>query len=310
MEHAQPPSEELIRCPDCGGSRRVLAGRGWRRWIAACPYCDGGFVTRTTIQERDTMEAQQRNRAIAISVGALFGAPLIAWGLTQLWSRLRSRPTNLDQLVERTGAPPAFVPFARVSRFIESRNNPHAARGLPELVPKPGQVPDWLSRSKALRESAAAAASYDRNIDNVSASPFKRELWVGGTYGLYNQIPTIALAPWFNTPELASGKVGPLDLFDPNGATVMWIDQLRRIQKTPHWQQLPPEERTFWALRRGLAGLDVLGDWQLATDRAQQSRANVENAIEVHKVDVPPNFMDQLVPDEWPDYPGARELWP
>jgi hypothetical protein len=218
-----------------------------------------------------------------------------------------ARSPGYDRLLARTGAPAELKPLAAIQRYTESRGNPKAGLGRPELFPwwaEPRNAP----REQQEHESNAAATGYDNNADEYGESPYPRRMWIFGSGGPYGLIPSSALAPWRDTDELRRGRVTPYDVFNPWRATVFFVDYVFRLVKRAEFRSLAPEHRTILAIKRGLASPGLLADHGETQIRSRTVR---RRAIEAAgSVGLPESVLEQRVPLEWPDYPGARELVP
>ena len=189
-----------------------------------------------------------------------------------------ARSPGYERLLARTGAPEELQILAALQRYTESRGNPKAGLGQPELYPwwaEPRNAP----RDKQVAESKNAADGYDRNAEAYGESPYPRRMWIFGTGGPYGLLPSSALAPWRDTDELRRGKVTPYDVFNPWRATVFFVDYVRRVI-----------DRVIG--ESGTAALQV-GLW------------NLVDALGMREDD-----LSTRVPVAWPDYLGARELVP
>lgn len=217
-----------------------------------------------------------------------------------------ARAPSYDRLLTRTGAPAELKVLAALQRYTESRGNPKTGLGRTELFPSWAE-PRNAPREQQVHESDAAARGYDEN-PAYAESPFPRRMWIFGSGGPYGLIPSSALAPWRGTDELRRGRVTPYDVFNPWRATVFFVDYVYRIVKRPEFRSLPAQHQTVLALKRGLASPN------LAADHAEthaRSRSVQRRAIEAAQaLGIPQSALEQRVPLDWPDYPGARELVP
>ena len=228
-------------------------------------------------------------------MGGFFGAALFA-----------ARRPSWDRLLRKTGAPRELATLAAIQRYTESRGNPKAGLGRPELFPKWAE-PRNAPRDTQVAESNNAAAGYDRNKDAYMESPYPRIMWIFGTGGAYGMLPSSALAPWRDTDELRRGKVTPYDVFNPWRSTVFFVDYVHRLVKR-FFDDLPEREQTIMALKRGMASPDLVLDYRFEKARSRRSRENSLKAIDALGLDE--SILDTRVPAHWPDYPGARELVP
>ena len=175
-----------------------------------------------------------------VAIGSLLGIGIYA-----------ARRPSYDRLVERTGAPDVIKILAAIQRQTESRGNPKAGLGRPELFPWWAE-PRNASRERQEAESAAAERGYEYNRDSYGESPFPKRMWIFGSGGPYGMLPSTALGPWRNTEELRAGKVTPYDVFNPWRSTVFFVDYAYRLA-TKHLKNLEPADRTLLALKRGMA---------------------------------------------------------
>jgi hypothetical protein len=218
-----------------------------------------------------------------------------------------ARAPSYDRLLARTGAPRELKILAALQRYTESRGNPRAGLGRPELFPwwaEPRNAP----REQQDNESEAAATGYDRNAESYGESPYPRRMWVFGSGGPYGLIPASALAPWRSTDPLRRGKVTPYDVFNPWRSTVFFVDYVHRLVKRPEFRSLPAHHRTILALKRGLASPGLLAD---TGEHEPRSRTIRRRAIEAAgTLGITEDELYTQVPLEWPDYPGAQDLVP
>lgn len=230
----------------------------------------------------------------AAALGGLVGS--IVW---------MARAPNYDRLLARTGAPVELRPLAALQRYTESRGNPKAGLGRPELFPGWAEPRNAL-REEQIAESDAAAVAYDRNQDAYIESPYPRRMWIFGSGGPYGLIPANALAPWRRTDTLRRGKVTPYDVFNPWRATVFLVDYVKRLVDRPAFRDLPPSSRNLLALKRGLASPDLVADYEEHRARSRTVRRKAGEAAKA--VGLHEDVLYTKVPLVWPDYPGATRL--
>ena len=233
-------------------------------------------------------------------LGALVvsGAAGLAW-----WS---VRSPSWDDMVRRTGAPREVARFAELQRYTESRGNPKAGLGRPELFPWWAEPRRSAGKAERDNESAAALEAYERNASAYGESPFRKPAWVFGSGGAYGLIPANALAPFRDTDALRRGLVGPHDVFDPWRSTVLFVDMIRRLIARDEFTELPPVARNWLAIKRGLASPTLMADHAETKERSRTVRQRADEAAEAAGLD--PSFLRTRVPNVWPDYRGAQEL--
>lgn len=207
----------------------------------------------------------------------------------------------------RTGAPPELEALAAVQRYTESRGNPKAGLGRPELFPW-WTEPRNARREQQLAESEAAATAYDRNRDAYIESPYPRRMWIFGSGGPYGLIPANALAPWRGTDALRRGRVTPYDIFNPWRATVFFVAYVHRLVARDEFRNLPASSRNLLALKRGCASPSLVDDYE---EHKARSRAVRRRAIEATEaLGLAEDVLYRKVPLDWPNYRGATELVP
>ncbi|WP_346017006.1 hypothetical protein [Pseudenhygromyxa sp. WMMC2535] len=231
-----------------------------------------------------------------VTLGGLLGAMVIS-----------ARRPAWEILLRRAGAPRELWPFAAIQRYTESRGNPKAGLGRPELFPAWAE-PRNASRAQQLNEADAAASAYDRNAEAYAESPYPRQMWVFGSGGAYGLLPANALAPWQDTDALRRGKVTPYDVFNPWRSTVFFLEYVRRLIGKSSFTSLPERSRTFMALKRGMASPALVSDVNEQKTRSQTSRKNATKALK--SLGLREDYLDQPVPLDWPNYRGGLELVP
>ena len=233
-----------------------------------------------------------------LGAAAIAGAAGVAWWAVQ--------DPSWERLLARTGAPRELARFAALQRYTESRGNPKAGLGRPELVPPWAEPNRAASKASRDHESAAALEAYERNAYAYADSPFRKPSWVFGSGGPYGLIPANALAPFRDTLELARGQVGPFDVFDPWKSTVLFVDYVHRLIGREEFSRLPAEAKNWLAIKRGMAAPSLMADHAETQERSRTVRARADEAALAVGLD--PAFLRDRVPEVWPNYPGAREL--
>ncbi len=234
--------------------------------------------------------------AAGVGLASLVGAVVYA-----------ARSPGYERFVARTGAPRELQTLAAIQRYTESRGNPKAGLGRPELFPWWAE-PSNAAREKQVAESNAAAKGYDRNADSYGESPYPRRMWIFGSGGPYGLLPSSALAPWRGTDDLRRGKVTPYDVFNPWRATVFFTDYVYRLVRRAEFRNLPPGARNLLALKRGLASPGLVGDFEERQARSRSVRSRAIQAAE--SLGIREDKLYQKMPLAWPDYLGATELVP
>gem|GEM_PF-5998141 len=218
-----------------------------------------------------------------------------------------SRAIGWDAAVRKTGAPEELVMLARVQRFTESRGNWRRGLGRPERFPSWAEPRD-APQAQAVAESKAAEMAYDRNVRAYSESPYPRSMWIFGSGGAYGLLPGNALGPWRGTEALARGAVSPYDVFNKWRSTVFFVDYVYRLTQKAAFRELPVQEQTLLALKRGLASPRLVGDYEEVNPRSRTSRRNSLNALRA--LGLSEDVLNRQMPLVWPGYPGATELVP
>jgi hypothetical protein len=221
---------------------------------------------------------------------------------------LAARSPSYDRLLARTGAPPELKILGALQRYTESRGNPKAGLGRPELFPWWAEPRASARREDQLAESEAAAIAYDRNKEAYLESPYPRRMWIFGSGGPYGLIPANALAPWRGTDDLRRGKVTPYDIFNPWRATVFFVDYVKRLVDRSEFRSLPEGSRNVLALKRGLAQPSLVADYDEQNARSRSIRRAATEAAQALGLDE--DLLYTKVPISWPNYPGAARLVP
>ncbi|MFV8755741.1 hypothetical protein ACNOYE_34755 [Nannocystaceae bacterium ST9] len=234
----------------------------------------------------------------ALGATVVGGAAGLAW-----WS---ARSPSWDNLVRRTGAPRELAKFAALQRYTESRDNPKAGLGRPELFPWWAEPRRSAGKAEQDQESAAALEAYERNAASYGESPYRKPAWVFGSGGAYGLIPANALASFRDSDPLRRGTVGPYDVFDPWKSTVLFADYVYRLIHRDEFAELPSVARNWLAVKRGLASPSLMADHAETKERSRTVRQRADEAAEAVGLD--PAFLRDRVPNVWPDFPGAVEL--
>jgi hypothetical protein len=230
----------------------------------------------------------------AAAVGAGFGA--LVWA---------ARSPSYERLLARTGVPKELQALAALQRYTESRGNPKAGLGRPELFPwwaEPRNAP----REEMDNEAEAAEIAYDRNKDAYLESPYPRRMWVFGAGGPYGLIPANALAPWRGTDTLRRGRVTPYDIFNPWRATVFFVDMVRRLMDRSEYRNLSSGSKNILAVKRGLAAPSLMADDDELKARSRTVRRKAIGAAKASGLNE--DVIYTRIPDDWPNYPGATRL--
>ena len=218
-----------------------------------------------------------------------------------------ARRPGYDRLLRRTGAPAQLRWLAAIQRYTESRGNPKAGLGRPELFPwwaEPRNAPRHVQEA----ESDAAERGYEYNQKSYGESPYPKRMWIFGSGGPYGMLPSTALGPWRHTDDLRRGKVTPYDVFNPWRATVFFVDYAYRLTQREDFRSMPPVERNLLALKRGMASPKLVADYREQQTRSRTSRRKAEEAIDA--LGLGEKVLHTQIPLDWPSYRGARELVP
>jgi len=89
-----------------------------------------------------------------------------------------------------------------------------------------------------------------------------------GSGGLYGFLPTTALSS-------CASWCDPAWIFDPQISTLLLAEYARSIQRN-YLSRLPPEKRTWLAVRKSMAGLEYLYDVDDQLDASRRMRARFE----------------------------------
>lgn len=165
-----------------------------------------------------------------------------------------------------------------------------------------------LSRSgydnKAVDRSAGADACglYLKLKDAVFPdSPYAEREWCWGAGGWYLWAPAevMGLGPF---PTL-----DPKLVFDPAASTAMLAGMVNLIIED-HLPNLPPEHRTWLAVRRGLENVDAIYDYNEARSPETGSR-EIREAFEseLEAAGIAPQFAGQKVSSG--TFPGTQPVW-
>ena len=206
------------------------------------------------------------------------------------------------------GLPPEVEPLILLQAYTESRGNPDVGLGLPN----PDRWPPWVqpnvNASEALQrgETRAAERSYNRNREWADESPSPAGHWQFGSGGLYGLLPTTALYWARGTPELASGELGPWDVFAPWRSTVFYADYIRRVMALPHFRDLPAQHRNALAIKRAGASLALVRDYAEQQDRSRRIREKVARASS--SLGIPQSYATAPLSADWSGWDAMRAI--
>ncbi len=188
---------------------------------------------------------------------------------------------SLSELLDRAGdvanIDDRFVPFGLAVAHRESRFNPRA-----------------LNTSSA----ANSCELYDNSGGIFDGNPYGRSAFCIGAGGLYGFMPATGLKP------KVFRNLDPQLIFDPVASTAMFADYVVRIVNN-YFDQLPPEHRNWLAIRRSMAGLNVMFDTDESTERARDVRTRL--SVDLSAIGADPDLMYDR--PELGNYPGAATVW-
>lgn len=159
-----------------------------------------------------------------------------------------------------------------------------------------------LAANKTPKEARAAckAWEYQKNKE-LKRSPFvsEPEYWCWGTGGWFGGMPAYMLArdPFQNLNPI-------LAVHDPATSTAMFVGTIHRLVKD-YFPNLPPEHRNWLSIRRSMASLATMYDYNETRERARDVRERLAENLE--DIGVDPDFMYQKPIVK--GYPGNQVVW-
>lgn len=140
----------------------------------------------------------------------------------------------------------------------------------------------------------ACALFLERHDEVFSQNPYAEAQWCWGAGGWYGFLPAdvMALPPFQH--------LDPKLVFDPSASTAMLAALVQLIIEA-HLPSLPPDQRTWLAVRRGLENLDALFEPDESTIRKLF-------ATELASAGIPEDFARQTPIPQAP-YPGTTAVW-
>ena len=217
-----------------------------------------------------------------------------------------------ELFVQHAEAPEWLPQMCLIQAASESRGNPLVGLGVTGTFPpkykgqdlQPNRkAPDSLQRG----ETRAARNLYQDNVRTYGQSPHELSEWTFGSGGLYGLLPPTALSfarRGDAFTALKSGKLGPLDVFDPIRATAMYAHFVRSSMRTRTFRGLPASERNAYAIKRAGAAWALIGDYKDTKKRSQSIRRNMPARVQRSGAD--PSFPTlELSASDWDDWPGA-----
>lgn len=181
---------------------------------------------------------------------------------------------------ERVSQIPGLANFGRALAWSRSRfDNKHVNRG---------RSMEACQAYLELRELVF--------VDNPYAEP----QWCWGSGGWYDFIPAEALAN-----STFAGR-DPKLVFDPSASTAMLAELVHAIIDE-YFPSLPPDQRTWLAIRRGLEGPDVILDFEESSPTSGSAAVRADFAVELERAAVDPSFASHLVSPG--PYPGTTAVW-
>lgn len=201
-------------------------------------------------------------------------------------------------------APAGFSRYALIQASSESRGNHLTGLGIPSRFPSFSSPNLKASAGAQQAESAAAVRGYDRN-DWAKESPFPKNEWVFGSGGWYGFLPTTGVYAFRKSGLFASGELGPYAVFDKWASTVMLVDFVRRVRRSPQFQGMPEKHKNWLAIKRAGAGNKFIGDYKEIHSRSKAIRRRAEKYAASRGI--PSSFLYRRVPefDGWTDAESA-----
>lgn len=149
-------------------------------------------------------------------------------------------------------------------------------------------------------EAAAACKLYRRNADGIyKDNPYGEAGFCWGSGGWYGFLPATGMEP-----KVFRNLDPRIYLFEPAASTAMFADYVRDIIVN-FFPKLPPEHRNWLSIRRSMASLATMYDYEEKGERSKASKARLKKDLAAVGYD--PDWMYQK--PTLGAYPGAAAVW-
>lgn len=149
-------------------------------------------------------------------------------------------------------------------------------------------------------EAAAACRLYRRNAEGIyKDNPYGEAGFCWGSGGWYGFLPATGMEP-----KAFRNRDPRVYLFDPAASTAMFADYVRDIVVN-FFPKLPPKHRNWLSIRRSMASLATMYDYEEEGQRSKDSKARLKTDLKAVGYDS--DWMYQQ-PALGP-YPGASAVW-
>ena len=154
-----------------------------------------------------------------------------------------------------------------------------------------------LAANQSAKEIQASCNLWEGNV-RYQNSPYGRAAFCIGSGGWWGFLPATGLAP------KVFGNLDPRLIFDPAASTAMFTAYVEAIIRK-YFPKLQPKHRNWLSIRRSMASLATMYDYDETGDRARGSRERLENDLSA--IGASPNLM-YLKPSVG-NYPGPGQVW-
>jgi hypothetical protein len=205
--------------------------------------------------------------------------------------------------VEEAGALDGFARFATAAAYTESKGNNLVGLGA-DLGGLPANVRLKTKGSTAANEAAKACAGWKaaKKRGFYQNNPYGSNRWCFGSGGWFAFLPSTGLSAGGTKGPYANAD--PFLVFYPVDSVVMMADFVARILRGGSFQNLPHGEKTWLAVRRGMAGSKLVSDYDEEYERSARVRQRLEEALVETGTD--PDFMWER--PRLGTYPGAEGI--
>ena len=154
-----------------------------------------------------------------------------------------------------------------------------------------------LAANTSASERRASCSLWRGNSRYVNSS-YGEAYFCIGSGGWYGFLPATGLAP------KAFRNLSPQLIFDPSASSAMWTAYVEAIVRK-YFPKLPPEHRNWLSVRRSMASLSTMYDYNETRSGARRSRESLAKNLQA--IGSSPNLM--YARPSIGVYPGADKVW-
>jgi hypothetical protein len=227
--------------------------------------------------------------------------PKIAWGLALAFglALMARRASASEAVVQPSGA--NWEELDRLLAIAETESGMVGLHRFGRAVALRESGGNPYAVNDSIPEARAACRGWNKNrLTKYAASPYQDAAsWCWGSGGWFGFLPSTALSPPdFNLldPELVRTS--------PVHQVAFFAAFVRAIQRD-YFPNLPPEHRNWLSVRRAMASLGTMHDWDESGSTSVRVRERL--AKNLIATGTPPSFMFEAIGEGAP-YPGSAEL--